>query len=114
MGQAFTIGIAAVSATVTIQRPGREEEQFTAEIRVRDMDEQKALREKQQNGEVTDNDHVREDLLGITGLADANGNEVDGTPEIVEKIWRDPYAFMGIMRAWHRVQQGLPEETVKN
>ncbi|MFI0472970.1 hypothetical protein ACGLWX_09675 [Halomonas sp. HMF6819] len=114
MGQAFTVGVASVFSTVIVNRPGREEEQFTAEIRVRDMDEQKALHEKQQSGEVTGNDHVREDLLAITGLADAKGNDVEATPETIDKIWKDPYAFMGIMRAWHRVQQGLPEETAKN
>lgn len=114
MGQAFTVGIASVFTTVTTKRPGRPEEEFTAEIRVRDMDDQKELNEKQVSGEITGSDHVREDLLGITGLADFKGNDVEATAEIIDKIWKDPYAFMGIMQAWHRVQRGLPEETAKN
>ncbi|RUR51528.1 hypothetical protein [Vreelandella populi] len=111
---AFVVGIASVFKTVTVRRPGREEEEFIAEIRVHDRDEQDAIQERQKNDEITATEQIRSDLLSITGLQDKDGNSVEATPELMEKMYKCPYAGNGIMRAWYQVQNGLPEETAKN
>ncbi|WP_447556429.1 hypothetical protein [Vreelandella sp. EE22] len=110
----FVVGIASVVTKVTTQRPGREEEEFYAEIRIHDRDEQDALNKRQEDGEITGKEIMRADLLAITGLQDGDGKAVDAPPEMIDKMFNDPYAGNGIMRAWHRVQNGLPEETAKN
>lgn len=111
---AFVIGVASVTKTITVKRPGREEEEFTAEIRIRDYDEQEALREQEEKGELKARSHFRDDLLSIGGLEDKDGKAVECTPELMDAMMKDPYASMGIMRAWHEVQRGLPESTAKN
>ncbi len=40
----FVIGVASVFKKVTVKRPGRDEEDFTAEIRIHDRDEQDAIK----------------------------------------------------------------------
>ena len=114
MAAAFVIGLATVFKTVAIKRPGREEEEFTAEIRVRDLDEQDALHQKQQSGEAKGFDHVKEDVVSLDGFADKNGKPMEVTDEMKEKLLKDPYVLMGCVRAWNQVQQGMPELTAKN
>lgn len=134
---AYVIGIPSVTKTIKVHRPGREEEEFFAEIRVRDLDEQDALQEKQkaqrekqslskgskedksapaeiEGGNVDVNSHFREDLLSVSGLEDTKGKPVESTPELLDQMIKDPYAGLAIMRAWHEVQRGLPESTAKN
>lgn len=131
---AYVIGIPSVTKTITIHKPGREEETLTADIRVRSVDEQEALNKKQ-NKEFADrlakekklreegkpvpaernsNAHVREDILSLGGVADANGNDVTVTPELIDSIWQDPFVYMALIRAWGEVQRGVQEETAKN
>lgn len=134
---AYVVDIPSVTETITIKRPGREEEQFTADIRVRDTDEQEALQEKQEK-EFKDKQarlekarkagkepepeknktkpyaHVREDVLGLGGFVDKDGKELTMTAEMIEKQMKDPYVLMAVVRAWNRVQQGVQELTAKN
>lgn len=131
---AYVIGVPSVTKTITIHKPGREEEKLTAEIRVRSVDEQEAF-QKKQNKEFEDrlakekklraeskpvpvaknsNAHVREDILRMGGIADANGNDVTVTPELIDSIWQDPFVYMALIRAWGEVQRGVQEETAKN
>lgn len=133
---AYVVGIPSVTKKITVNRPGREEEEFFAEIRVRDRDEQEALRAKEkkeikekqkrqekarkEGKEVEEDDtglsdsQFREDLLSVSGLEDTKGNTVESTPDLLDKMIKDPYAGLAIMRAWHEVQRGLPESTAKN
>lgn len=111
---AYVIGIPSVTKTITVKRPGREEEEFTADIRVRDTDEQEALQEKQKKGEAKHFAHVREDVLDMSGFTDANGKEIKVTSEMIDKLIKDPYVLMGLVRAWNQVQQGMPELAAKN
>lgn len=131
---AYVIGVPSVTKTITIHKPGREEETLTVDIRVRSIDEQEAL-QKKQNKEISDrmakeanlrkegkvappeknsNAHVREDILGMSGIADANGNDVTVTPELIDAVWQDPFAYIAIVRAWGEVQRGVQESTAKN
>lgn len=114
MAAAYVVGLATVLKTVAIKRPGREEEEFTAEIRVRDIDEQEALQEKQKNGEIKGFEHVIDDVISLSGFADADGNDLKVTKEMKAKLIKDPYVLMGCVRAWNHVQQGVPEYTAKN
>lgn len=111
---AFVIGIASVTKTILIKRPGREEESFTAEIRVRDMDEQDLLQEKLASGEITGVDHIKDDILCLGGFADSDGKEMEVTEDIKSELLQNPFVWMGLVRAWNEVQRGLPESTEKN
>jgi len=133
---AYVIGVPSVTKTLTIHKPGREEETLTAEIRVRSVDEQEALNKKQtkefedrlakekklrEEGKPVppaknSNAHVREDILSIGGALDANGNEItaNATPELIDSVWQDPFVYMALIRAWGEVQRGVQEETAKN
>ena len=131
---AYVIGVPSVTKTLTIHKPGREAETLTVDIRVRSIDEQDAL-QKKQNKEIADrlakeaklrkegkpvpaeknsNAHVREDILGLGSVADKDGNDVAVTPELIDSVWQDPYAYIAIVRAWGEVQRGVQEETAKN
>lgn len=131
---AYVIGVPSVTKTITIRKPGREEETLTADIRVRSIDEQEALQKKQQKEfkdrlakheklrkegkevpvEKDNNNHVREDILGMGGIADPNGNDVTVTPELIDSVWQDPFAYTALIKAWREVQHGVQESTAKN
>lgn len=110
----YVVGVPSVVKLIKVKRPGRELEEFSAEIRVHDMDEQDAIYEKQMKGELSDNSLVREDVLSMWGFEDAKGNEVEADEALTEKIFKDPFALMALVRAWTQVQQGVQEATEKN
>lgn len=112
----FVVGIPSVTKTIKIKRPGREEEQFTADIRVRDLDDQDELEKKRVAGELKGHAHMREDVLAIGGCATGAGDDVSSSDDatLIDSMFKDPYARMGLMRAWHEVQSGLPEAVEKN
>lgn len=111
---AFKIGIPSVIKTITVQRPGLDVEEFTAKIRVLDLDEQEALDEERQAGNLTGNEHVRRDLLELGGIEDANGASQSSDPELIDRVFKDPYAHIALCRAWGEVQRGVSEHTAKN
>jgi hypothetical protein len=131
---AYVIGVPSVTKTLTIHKPGREEETLMVDIRVRSLEEQEALQEKQNKAfaaklakekklreegkpvpaEKNTNAHIREDILGMSGIADPNGNDVTVTPELIDSIWQDPFAYTAIIKAWGEVQRGVQESTAKN
>ena len=133
---AYVVDIPSVTETIRFKRPGREEEEFTAEIRVRDTDEQEALQKKQEKSFKTWREeeekarkegrepdekkkpeqyaHVREDVLALGGFVDKDGKELTMTAQMIKKQMKDPFVLMAVTRAWNRVQQGLPELTAKN
>lgn len=132
---AYVVDIPSVTETIKLKRPGREEEQFTADIRVRDTDEQAALSKKQEKafkawraeeeaarkeGREPDEKkkpkpyaHVREDVLGLGGFV-KDGKELTMTKAMIDKQMKDPFVLMALVRAWNRVQQGVQELTAKN
>lgn len=111
---AFVIGLPSVTKTITVKRPGRDEESFTAEIRVLDMDEQDALQEKIK-AEKTDNvTSIKESILSLGGFSDAEGNDLKVNKEMHAKLLKDPYVWLGLVRAYNEVQRGIPEATAKN
>ena len=133
---AYVVGIPSVTETIKLKRPGREEEQFTADIRVRDLDDQEALRKKQEKEfkawraeeekarkegrepdekkKPKDYGHVREDVLSLGGFVDSEGKDLTMTKAMIDKQMKDPFVLMALVRTWNRVQQGLPELTAKN
>lgn len=132
---AYVVGVPSVTKTITIHKPGREPETLTADIRVRNTDEQEALQEKQQKAfkdrqekeakarkegkelkaeKIDSNAHVREDLLAMGGLIDDKGKEVAATPEMIDTLWKDPFVYVALIRAWGEVQRGVQESIAKN
>lgn len=113
---AFKVGVPSVVKTIKTRRPGMEEETFTADIRIRDTDEQEALNKLEQEGELTGHAHVREDVLSIGGFEDAKGKIVDSTDDarVIDAMFKDPYALAGLIRGWQLVQSGMPEYVEKN
>lgn len=112
----FVLGTPSVTKTIKIRKPGYEEQQFTAEIRLRSRDEQDKL-EKQRKSKAEKFDQikvVREDVLSIGGVEDANGKDVESSPEMIDAVFQDSFAVNQLMRAWSQVQIGLPEEEAKN
>lgn len=132
----YVVDVPSVTETIKLKRPGREEEQFTADIRVRDTDEQDALSKKQEKafkawraeeeaarkeGREPDEKkkpkpyaHVREDVLELGGFVDKDKKELTMTKAMIDKQMKDPYVLMALVRAWNRVQQGVQELTAKN
>jgi len=110
----FVIGIPSVTKTIKINRPGREEEQFTAEIRVRSLEEQDKLVEKEKKNQLKGNKHVRDDILSVSGIDDTEGKPLESSKELIDALFNDTYASKGLFRAWNEVQRGLPELEAKN
>lgn len=133
---AYVVGVASVTKTITVNRPGREEETFTAELRVRDIEEQEALeaQERKKNQEWEEEERkareegrepdyklkpkafwfVREDVLALGGFVDTKGNDVEMTAAKIKKQLNDQYVLKALYRAWNHVQQGVSEYTAKN
>ncbi|WP_353979391.1 hypothetical protein [Salinicola endophyticus] len=112
----FVLGTPSVTKTIKIQKPGHDAQEFTAEIRLRSRDDQDAL-EKARNAKPKNFDQiavVREDVLSVSGIDDANGKELESTPELIDAVFQDSYALNRLMRAWSEVQLGLPEAEAKN
>ncbi|WP_157958601.1 hypothetical protein [Salinicola sp. CPA57] len=110
----YVVGIASVTKTIKIHRPGREEEQFTAEIRIRDTDDQDKLLAKQKANRLKGNDHLREDVLSVGGLDDKEGKPLESSKALIDALFKDPYARGPLTLAWNEVQRGVPEEAAKN
>lgn len=111
---AFKLGIPSVTKTITLHRPGLEPEEFTAEIRVRSVEEQDELDKQRQAGQLKDSKHVRADVLAVHGVVDANDKEAASSAELIDAVFNDPYALVAISVAWGEVQRGVSELTAKN
>lgn len=110
----FVVGVASVQKTVKVRRPGREPEEFTAEIHVQDLDEQKEFEKKAKKENFDLFKEVRKDVLAITGLDDANGQPLESSATVIDQVMKDPWAYKGIIDAWREVRQGIPEAEAKN
>lgn len=110
----FKIGVAAVTKTISIHRPGFEPEEFTAEIRVRSIDEQEEIEKKRREGEIKDLKHIRGDILSVSDIVDAKDKPVESSETLIDSVFNDPYAHLALCRAWGEVQRGVQEETAKN
>lgn len=111
---AFKLGIPAVTKTITLHRPGLEPEEFTAEIRVRPIDEQDKIEEKRRTGKLKGSKHIREDLLSLGGIVDAEDKPTESNKALIDSVFNDPYAHVALCRAWGEVQRGVSEHTAKN
>lgn len=110
----YVVGIPSVTKTIKIRRPGRDEEQFTADIRIRDTDDQDKLVAKQEKGTLKGNNHIRDDVLSVAGLDDAEGKALESSKALIDALFKDPYARIALTRAWNEVQRGIPEAEAKN
>ncbi|SDF72820.1 hypothetical protein SAMN05216571_101414 [Onishia taeanensis] len=114
MAASFKIGVASVTKTIDIHRPGMEPEQFTAEIRVRSLDDQEALDKKLKAAETHNTKHVREDLLALGGIVGADDKPAESSKELLDAVYKDPYAHVALCKAWGEVQRGVSEHVAKN
>lgn len=111
----FVIGIPSVTKTVKIRRPGRGEEQLTADIRVHSVAEQDELEKKRKTQKYSDHiQQVKSDTISLGGIEDAEGNPVTSSNELLDAVFDDPYALQGLIRAWGEVQMGVQEAEAKN
>lgn len=87
---------------------------FVAKYKKLKVDAAKALLLQVQNGELTDDDIIRENLVAWSGMPSADGGEVEYSPEMVEQAMNESEYREALVNGWMRAQFGRDSAKAKN
>jgi len=107
--------ITDIVVPVTIQVPGAEEPStIRARWRLHPVSKSQEIMQSQRNGELTDEQLVEQDLLGLEDVTDADGNPVKFGKKLVAQLMDIPYVRRPLVLSWFQAQQGRGEAAAKN
>lgn len=107
--------IADITVPVSVNVPGEAEPKtIYARWRLHPVSESKAIMEQQRAGQLDDDALVKQDLLGLSGITDEDGNEVAFSEELVAQLMDTAYVRIPLGMSWFVAQQGRAEAAAKN
>ncbi|MGP7732931.1 hypothetical protein [Oceanimonas smirnovii] len=104
-----------ITVPVDIHVPGdAEPSRIQATWRLYEYDAARERTDKIAAGELTDEQVVAEDLLGLSGLFDEQGKPLAFTPELAQKLIKATYIRVPLSRSWFAAQACRTEAAAKN
>lgn len=108
---AFKLALSATySAEVTVEYLGEDgkpvKQKFTAIFKRKTQEEQDSLRDRLQKGDLGDRAFLQEVMVGWQGVLDADGDELEFTPENFEMAMNVHPMQPCTVRAWFDSQSG--------
>lgn len=100
---------------VTIEVPGADEPStIRARWRLHPVSKTQEMMQAQRDNELTDDELVEQDLLGLEDVADAEGNPIKFGKKLVAQLMEIPYVRRPLVLSWFQAQQGRGEAAAKN
>ncbi|NWO11732.1 hypothetical protein HLV40_15175 [Chromohalobacter salexigens] len=100
---------------VTIDPPGADEPStIRARWRLHPVSKTQEMMQAQRDNELTDDELVEQDLLGLEDVADAEGNSIKFDKKLVAQLMEIPYVRRPLVLSWFQAQQGRGEAAAKN
>jgi|GEM_PF-2890729 len=106
--------IPTTTVDVPVQVPGEEKPAtIHATWKLHDWDTYRATVEAQQAGKKND-EELLDDLEGVSGIKDENGNDMPFNKELVEQLMQATYIRRPLILSWFAAQEGRSQAAAKN